>query len=143
LRDVFDVLAKEVPLYGTAEDTPPRHFSAESASYVQSQMALLTSIIMHRGVLRMIREMITENFPMALNEDFNHAVPPHDETIPQSLSGHLCSPECPFFREPGHPGSVAAMDSQAYPSLGNGDGNTFGIDDETLMFPLLFGSAEF
>lgn len=80
---------------------------------------------------------------MALNEDFNHAVPPHDETIPQSLSGHLCSPECPFFREPGHPGSVAAMDSQAYPSLGNGDGNTFGIDDETLMFPLLFGSAEF
>jgi hypothetical protein len=141
LRDVFDVLAKEIPLDGSVEDTP-RHISAESASYVQSQMPLLTSTIMHRGVMRMIREMITEDFPLSRNKDFNPALPPLDESMPQSL-GHMCSPECPFFRGPGHPGFVAAMDTQTYPLLENGTGGTFGIDDETLMFPLLFGSAEF
>jgi hypothetical protein len=141
LRDVFDVLAEEIPLYGPAEDTP-RHISADSASYIQSQMPLLTSIIMHRGVMRMIREMITEDFPMSLNESFGHALSAH-ESMPQGLGGHICSPECPFFREPGHPGSVVALDTQTYPSLENGFGGTLGIDDETLMFPLLFGSAEF
>jgi len=98
---------------------------------------------MHRGVMRMIREMITEDFPVSLNENFNPEPPPHDESMPQSLSGHLCTPECLFFRDPGHPGSVAAMDIQAYSSLGNGISSAFGVDDETLMFPLLFGSAEF
>ncbi|KAJ5449145.1 hypothetical protein N7445_003966 [Penicillium cf. griseofulvum] len=145
LRDVFDVLAKEVPLYGTAEeDTTPRHISTESASYIQSRMPLLTSIIMHRGVLRMIREMTTEDFPRSLNEEFHHQPPAsHDQTMLGSLSSHMCSEECPFFREPTHPGSMASRDAQAFSPLGNGIGSAYGIDDEMLMFPLLFGSAEF
>ncbi|KAJ5375070.1 hypothetical protein N7517_007076 [Penicillium concentricum] len=145
LRDVFDVLAKEIPLYGTAEeDPPPRRISAESASYIQSLMPLLTSIIMHRGVLRMIREMITEDFPRSLSEAFHGQLPgSHDQTMLGSLSSHMCSEECPFFREPTHPGSVGDRDAQAFSSLENAIGSAYGIDDETLMFPLLFGSAEF
>ncbi|CAG8040710.1 unnamed protein product [Penicillium salamii] len=142
LRDVFDVLAKEVPLHGTTDHTPQR-ISAESASYVQSQLPLLTSIIMHRGVLRMIREMITEDFPRILSEDYEHALPPHDGSILRSLDGHLCSPECPFFRKSDQSESVAAIDSRMYPPPEEGIGGDFGIDDDTLVFPLLFGSAEF
>ncbi|CAG8384023.1 unnamed protein product [Penicillium salamii] len=142
LRDVFDVLAKEVPLHGTTDHTPQR-ISAESVSYVQSQLPLLTSIIMHRGVLRMIREMITEDFPRILSEDYEHALPPHDGSILRSLDGHLCSPECPFFRKSDQSESVAAIDSRMYPPPEEGIGGDFGIDDDTLVFPLLFGSAEF
>ncbi|OQE12988.1 hypothetical protein PENFLA_c057G05755 [Penicillium flavigenum] len=145
LRDVFDVLAKEVPLYGmTQGDPPPRRISAESASYIQSQMPLLTSIIMHRGVLRMIREMITEDFPRSLNEEFRHQLrASHDQTMLGSLGSHICSEECPFFRETAHPGSMAGVDAQAFPPLENRIGSAYGVDDDTLMFPLLFGSAEF
>lgn len=145
LRDVFDVLAKEVPLYGTTEeDPPPRRISAESAFYIQSQMPLLTSIIMHRGVLRMIREMITEDFPRSLNEEFHRQLrASHDQTMLGSLGSHICSEECPFFREPAHPGLMAGVDAQAFPLLENGIGGAYGVDDETLMFPFLFGSAEF
>lgn len=145
LRDVFDVLAKEVPLYGTAEEDPSlRRISAESASYIQSQMPLLTSIIMHRGVLRMIREMTTEDFPRSLNEEFHHQMPaPHDQTMLGNLGSHMCSEECPFFRDPTHPGSMAGMNTQAFSPPENRISSAYGIDDETLMFPLLFGSAEF
>ncbi|CAG8016491.1 unnamed protein product [Penicillium olsonii] len=142
LRDVFDVLAKEVPLQGTRDDAP-RRISAESASYIRSQLPLLTSMIMHRGVLRMIREMATEDFPGSPREGFEGALPPLDGGIPQSLSGHLCGPECPFFREPGQPDAMAAVDSQVYRPLEHRIDNAFGIDDETLVYPLLFGSAEF
>ncbi|KAJ5504382.1 hypothetical protein N7463_007256 [Penicillium fimorum] len=144
LRDVFDVLAKEIPLYGTAEeDLQPRRISAQSASYIQSLIPLLTSIIMHRGVLRMIREMTTEDFPRSLNEEFHQQPASHDQTMLGSLSSHMCSEVCPFFREPTHPGSMSNRDSQAFSSPENGIGSVYGIDDETLMFPLLFGSAEF
>lgn len=145
MRDVFDVLAKEVPIYGTAEeDPPPRRISAESASYIQSQMALLTSIIMHRGVLRMIREMTTEDFPRSLDEEFHHPLPAsHDQTMLGSLGSHMCSEECPFFHEPTHTGSMAGIGAQAFSPLENGIGSGFEVDDETLMYPLLFGSAEF
>lgn len=140
---MFDVLAKEVPLDAITGDTPPRRISPESASYIQSQLPLLTSIIMHRGVMRMIREMITEDFPESLSGGREHALPPHDGSMSQGLGGHLCSSNCPFFREPGQPGIVTSMDSQIYAPLGDEIGGDLGIDDETLIFPLLFGSAEF
>lgn len=143
LRDVFDVLAKEIPIYGAADDDRPGRLSAESASYIQSQMPLLTSIIMHRGVMRMIREMITEDFPRDLG-GFGCVLPPQDGSMPPSLGGHLCSPDCPFFCEIlGRPGSAAVMETQVYSPPRDGIGNTYGADDETLMYPLLFGSAEF
>lgn len=98
---------------------------------------------MHRGVLCMIREMITEDFPENLG-GFECALPPQDSNMPQSLGGHLCSPDCPFFREIlGQPGSAAAMHTRVYSPPGDGIGNTYGAEDETLMYPLLFGSAEF
>lgn len=145
LRDVFDVLAKEVPIYGMAEeDPPPRRISAESASYIQSQMPLLMSIVMHRGVLRMIREMTTEDFPRSLDEEFHHPLPAsHDQTMLGSLGGHMCSEECPFFHEPTHPGSMAGMGAQTFSPLENGISSAYEVDDETFMYPLLFGSAEF
>ncbi|KAG0160143.1 hypothetical protein PDIDSM_7670 [Penicillium digitatum] len=145
LRDVFDVLAKEVPLHGTAEeDLPPRRISAESASYIQAQMPLLTSIIIHRGVLRMIREMATEDFPRSLDEEFHHRLPAsHDRTMLGSLGSHMCSAECPFFHEPTHPGSKAGVGTQTFSPLENEIGSAYGVDDETLMYPLFFGSAEF
>ncbi|KAJ5322079.1 uncharacterized protein N7506_011209 [Penicillium brevicompactum] len=143
LRDVFDILAKEVPLNETIADTSPRRISAESASYIQSQLPILTSIIMHRGVMRMIREMITEDFPESLNGGLEHALPSQDGSIPQNLGGHLCSSNCPFFREPGRPGLTTVMDPQIYAPFGDEISGDLGIDDETLIFPLLFGSAEF
>lgn len=136
LRDVFDTLAREIPVYGmVVDDPPPRRISAESASYIESLMPLLTSIIMHRGVLRMIREIITEDFPRGFPE-------PHDQALSPGLGGHLCSEECPFFRRTDHAGSVAA-NVQGFDPLEGGIGGAFRVDDETLMFPLLFGSAEF
>ncbi|KAJ6173536.1 hypothetical protein N7485_006348, partial [Penicillium canescens] len=133
LRDVFDTLAREVPVYGMiVDDPPPRRISAESASYIQSQMPLLVSIIMHRGVLRMIREIITEDFPRDFPE-------PHDQALSADLGGAF---ECLFFRGTGHAGSVGT-NVQGFDSLEDEIEGAFAVDDETLMFPLLFGSAEF
>jgi hypothetical protein len=116
-------------------DDHPRRISVEAASYVQSQMPLLTSIIMHRGVLRMIREIVTEDFPSGLTE-------PRDRGLPAGLEGHLCSEVCPFFRGGGHAAS-SVVDVSGLEPLEGGIGGGFGVDDESLMFPLLFGSAEF
>ncbi|OQD87808.1 hypothetical protein PENANT_c005G02572 [Penicillium antarcticum] len=135
LRDVFDTLAREIPVYGMVVDDAPRRISVEAASYIKSQMPLLTSIIMHRGVLRMIREIVTEDFPSGFAE-------PHHQVLSGGFRGHLCSVECPFFRGTGHAAPVA-VDVPGYDPLEGGIRGGFGVDDETLMFPLLFGSAEF
>ncbi|KAJ5762431.1 uncharacterized protein N7511_005813 [Penicillium nucicola] len=130
LRDVFDTLAREIPVCGLVVDDLPRRISGEAASYVQSQIPLLASIIMHRGVMRMIHEIVTEDFPGGFAD-------PHHPVLSAGLGDHLCSIECPFFRGSGHAATLA-VDFPGFDSFEDGIGGGFGVDDETLMFPLLF-----
>ncbi|KAH0423942.1 fungal specific transcription factor domain-containing protein [Colletotrichum camelliae] len=64
LRDAFDTLAREVPLFEPATtDVAPRKMRREAADALMAAMPQLEVIVVHRNTLRMIREMAQEEFP--------------------------------------------------------------------------------
>ncbi|KAK1633359.1 hypothetical protein BDP81DRAFT_397253 [Colletotrichum phormii] len=73
LRDAFDILAREVPLFEfsvptnvadpTATGVGPRKMRSESADALMALMGQLEIIVVHRNTLRMIREMALDEFP--------------------------------------------------------------------------------
>lgn len=62
LRDVFELLAREVPLVDRPS-RPPTHVSEVSAEAIRGHLPQIRSLIVHRSIVRMIEEMINEEFP--------------------------------------------------------------------------------
>lgn len=67
LRDVFELLLREIPVY------PPltqqiHHISEHAVSQIREQIPDVREIIRSRNVLRMIDEMISEDFPCMVGE---------------------------------------------------------------------------
>ncbi|KAK1672389.1 hypothetical protein BDP55DRAFT_634899 [Colletotrichum godetiae] len=79
LRDAFDILAREVPLFelsvptnvadsaAAAAGVGPRKMRSESADALMALMGQLEIIVVHRNTLRMIREMALDEFPRPLS----------------------------------------------------------------------------
>ncbi|KAI8256030.1 hypothetical protein K4K53_007596 [Colletotrichum sp. SAR 10_77] len=102
LRDAFDTLAREVPLFEpkTTDAAPaPRKMRRESADALMAAMPQLEVIVVHRNTLRMIREMALEEFPR----------PPPDAAAQQQKSlseidvlaeatAHLAEEDSPSWR---------------------------------------------
>ncbi|KAI8164652.1 Pyrimidine pathway regulatory protein 1 [Colletotrichum sp. SAR 10_70] len=102
LRDAFDTLAREVPLFEpkTTDAAPaPRKMRRESADALMAAMPQLEVIVVHRNTLRMIREMAQEEFPR----------PPPDAAAQQQKSlseievlaeatAHLAEEDSPSWR---------------------------------------------
>jgi hypothetical protein len=62
LRDVFELLAREIPLVDRP-NKPPVRLSEKVISAIQAQLPQVRALVVHRPVLRMIEEMICEDFP--------------------------------------------------------------------------------
>ncbi|KAI9729375.1 MAG: hypothetical protein M1834_006899 [Cirrosporium novae-zelandiae] len=76
LRDVFELLARNIPLvdrplhprrghpdYEKGTYSSPQRVSSEVENKIRSRWAMLESLVVHRAILRMIDEMISEDFP--------------------------------------------------------------------------------
>ncbi|KAK5791353.1 hypothetical protein VI817_006662 [Penicillium citrinum] len=132
LRDIFDILAKEIPVYEV--NPSPKHISVDAASYIKSQMDWLRVVVKNRVVLRMLEEIITDDFlstPMEHPQKVSQQEPMEHET-----GEHICSEHCSLF-----PGTVFhnPMASMGVEELEE-EYETF---EDSLIFPSLFGSAEF
>lgn len=62
LRDVFELLAREVPLVDRPS-RPPTRVSEASAEIIRGHLPQIRSLIVHRSTVRMIVEMTSDEFP--------------------------------------------------------------------------------
>jgi hypothetical protein len=62
LRDVFERLAREIPLVDRP-NRPPTRLSEKAVSSIYENLPQVRALIVHRSILRMIEEMISEDFP--------------------------------------------------------------------------------
>ncbi|CAI7651719.1 unnamed protein product [Penicillium pancosmium] len=130
LRDIFDILAKEIPLHSV--ESIPRCLSADAVTRIKSQMDWLRVVVKNRGVLRMLDEMVNEDFPSSPVANSVQAA--NQETVIQESTEHFCSEHCSLF-----PGTVF---HDPITSMGGLEGEYEPFDD-SLILPSLFGSAEF
>lgn len=78
LRDVFELLASEVPLVDRPS-RPPTHISQASVEAVREKLPQVRSLVVHRSIMRMIEEMITDDFPR-LRQDQSPRLPSQQVT---------------------------------------------------------------
>lgn len=113
VRDSFDILAREIPLFEitpTAEAASlPRKMRQESAEILLGLLGELETIIVHRNTLRMIKEMVVEDFPRPIpgpsgaievaiatvNE--THVVDGESPSWRISVTGDIFQPVTPHF----------------------------------------------
>ncbi|ETS80065.1 hypothetical protein PFICI_07594 [Pestalotiopsis fici W106-1] len=62
LRDVFELIAREIPLIDRP-NRPPKRLSERSITTICEKLPQVRALIVHRPILRMIEEMISEDFP--------------------------------------------------------------------------------
>lgn len=62
LRDVFELLAREIPLVDRP-DKPPTRLTDRARFEIQKHLPEIRALVVHRPTLRMIEEMISEDFP--------------------------------------------------------------------------------
>ncbi|CAN9224832.1 unnamed protein product [Alternaria alternata] len=65
LRDVFELLAREIPLVDRP-NKPPTRLSDKTVTAIQAHLPQVRALVVHRPVLRMIDEMIHEDFPRSI-----------------------------------------------------------------------------
>lgn len=61
LRDVFELLAREVPLIDRPS-RPPTRISDSTAEAIRKKLPLVRRLVVHRSIMRMVNEMITDDF---------------------------------------------------------------------------------
>lgn len=66
LRDVFELLAREIPLVDRP-NKPPVRLSDKTIAAIRAHLPQVRSLVVHRSVLRMIEEMISEDFPRSVD----------------------------------------------------------------------------
>lgn len=62
LRDVFEALASQIPLVDRPS-LPPKQIAPSSAAAIKKDLAEVRALVVNRHVLRMIEEMVNEEFP--------------------------------------------------------------------------------
>lgn len=64
LRDVFELLAREIPLVDRP-NKPPIRLAEKTVQAIHTHLPQVRSLVVHRPVLRMIEEIISQDFPRA------------------------------------------------------------------------------
>ncbi|KAK7428192.1 hypothetical protein QQZ08_005258 [Neonectria magnoliae] len=62
LRDVFELLAREIPLIERTKRQPNR-ISEKAVTAIRGKLPQVRALVVHRSILRMLDEMISEDFP--------------------------------------------------------------------------------
>ncbi|KAM5342273.1 hypothetical protein ACJ41O_013239 [Fusarium nematophilum] len=145
LRDVFELLAREVPLIDRP-NRPPARISDSSAAVIKQNLSQVRALVVHRSILRMIEEMVTEDFPRVGSVNApgrrSAALPPdsalsgHERVAPfTARTSAVDAPvssgfELPFFSQ------------QMYSIEGQGVDMPTLSEDELLAFPGMFNLDE-
>lgn len=62
LRDVFELLAREIPLVDQANRVITR-ISEKAVTSIRGKLPQVRALVVHRSILRMLDEMVSEEFP--------------------------------------------------------------------------------
>ncbi|KAF5001091.1 hypothetical protein FGRMN_1285 [Fusarium graminum] len=125
IRDTFDILAREIPLFEHASTRLP---------------PALEPIVVHRDTLRMIREMATENFPF---HELAHQDPVVDQTIGLGVRGVVGSQEADYETPSQHLDISEGFFQPLTPSAFHMDAvepvlESMGDSSSTIEFPAYF-----
>ncbi|RAL14862.1 nitrilase [Aspergillus homomorphus CBS 101889] len=63
LRDVFDILADSIPTQCSSEYDGGSRLSEEAREMIKSRLPMLHAIVVNKDILRMLTELITEDYP--------------------------------------------------------------------------------
>ncbi|KAF4958823.1 hypothetical protein FGADI_2167 [Fusarium gaditjirri] len=94
LRDVFELLAREVPLVDRP-NRPPTRISETSASAIKEKLPLLRALIVNRSIMRMIQEMVSNDFPRIRGDQT-----PHHLASRRSTPAPVSAPAGPIRERP-------------------------------------------
>lgn len=109
LRDAFDVLASEVPLFEPLEnmEATPQRMGREASETLLTLLKHLEPVVVHRNTLRMIKEMAVTAFPRPLSEDQDNVLQQEEISAGGStgaenpLTGDIFDPVTPHFSQRG------------------------------------------
>jgi hypothetical protein len=136
LRDVFDILAKEIPTHeGPDMSLSSKHITSDSVAFIKSNMHAIQEVSRNRVVLRMLQEIMTDDFPSSPQDYLLQTDSPR--------GNHLCSEHCAMFHGTTFFDSMMNLSSDSHNVTGGDLNETYGAFDNTIIFPALFGSAEF
>lgn len=68
IRDVFELLASEIPL-NDRPNRPPIRIREDTAADIREKLPNVRALVVHRSILRLIEEMISEDFPRCEGRD--------------------------------------------------------------------------
>jgi hypothetical protein len=84
----------------------------------------------------MLQEIMTDDFPSSPQDYLQQTDPPRGH--------HLCSEHCAMFHGTAFFDSMMNLSSDSHNITGGELNDTYAaFDDDTIIFPTLFGSAEF
>lgn len=132
LRDTFELLASEIP---TSDLTPqlPTRLPSKAIMTIREMLPRVRDLVVHRPTLRMIEEMISQDFPRSSNVEID-ASPPAAVRISNgsALVGQQSGGALP------HPATMAFQLPFSTPHL-------FGLDGmgDSMPDPGNFGSGSF
>jgi hypothetical protein len=136
LRDAFDILLKEIPIHeGPDMSISSKHITPDSVALLKSHMYAIREISRNRVVLRMLQEIMTDDFPSSPQDYLQQANSPRGH--------HLCSEHCAMFHGTAFFDSVMNLTSDAHNFTNGESSDTYTAFDDAIIFPALFGSAEF
>ncbi|KAF2023990.1 hypothetical protein EK21DRAFT_104984 [Setomelanomma holmii] len=102
LRDVLELLAREIPLVDRPH-RPPTRLSEKASTTIREHLTEVRSLIVHRPVLRMLEEMVSEDFPRPSQHGQPSPVTdmsgPILQTVQQNSSASILPPT-PHFQLP-------------------------------------------
>ncbi|KAJ5370757.1 uncharacterized protein N7496_006849 [Penicillium cataractarum] len=136
LRDVFDILAKEIPTHeGPDMSLSSKHITSDSVVLIKSHMRAIQEISRNRVVLRMLQEIMEDDFPSSPQDYLQQTDSPR--------GNHLCSEHCAMFHGTAFFDSMMNLSSDTHNVTGSEMNEAYTTFDDTIIFPALFGSAEF
>ncbi|KAK0383335.1 hypothetical protein NLU13_9248 [Sarocladium strictum] len=92
LRDVFELLAREIPLVDRPS-RPPTRISDAAAAAIREKLPQVRALILNRPVMRMLEEMISQDFPRLHGKNpLPPPPPPPPPPRPPSAVGTLAPP---------------------------------------------------
>ncbi|KAI9928473.1 hypothetical protein MW887_002518 [Aspergillus wentii] len=127
LRDVFDALAESIPFQYSDIDGDTI-LPDSVTTFIQSKMPEIRSLVVNRDICRMMKEMVSEEYPWEGC--------PSDDLLGWSADDVHHPPTCYFCVQ-----SQSVIERSALNSPGIWP--VHALDNGLLMFPGLFGSAEF
>uniref|UniRef100_A0A8H7KEM6 Zn(2)-C6 fungal-type domain-containing protein n=1 Tax=Bionectria ochroleuca TaxID=29856 RepID=A0A8H7KEM6_BIOOC len=141
LRDVFELLAREIPLVDRPS-RPPTRISEASATAIREKLPQVKRLVVHRPIMRMIEEIITEDFPRLRGNDqpppqiiSRRATPSIARRDQQTLTTNRqllnASPTPVSFELPFAPGQMYVGDETGVETAGMST-------DELIAFPGIF-----